>query len=104
MVEASEEKNSKPTSEIERSRMSSVTNIILTCSIVDDHVLDSDKLEKLGLFRVDNLASGAVGKGKVIEAPIYIGAFNYLDEVEFFELVGPLNWESPEDVRVFIQR
>lgn len=85
--------------------MSSVTNIIVTSSIFNDdpQLLESvnEKLKQYGFFV--NVAKYATSY-KVVEAQVWLGAFNYLDLGVFLDAIHAVPWEDPEDLRIFIQR
>lgn len=85
--------------------MSSVTNIIVTSSILNDdpQFLQSvnEKLKQYGFFV--NVTKYATSY-KAVEAQVWLGAFNYLDLRVFLNAVHAVPWEDPEDLRIFIQR
>lgn len=85
--------------------MSNVTNIIVTSSIMNDspQLLESvnEKLKQYGFFV--NVAKYATSY-KVVEAQVWLGAFNYLDLRVFLDAIHAVPWEDPEDLRIFIQR
>lgn len=85
--------------------MSLVTNIIFTTAVGDED-MEAVFAEALKLcdppipppIRVDQRGS----LGKVMEANVYIGAYNYLrldDLVRSIEIVA---WQRPEEVRLFV--
>lgn len=92
--------------------MSTVTNLILSHSILEDdngaRIKEVNKFferEETRGFVEAELPYEVYGGSKVLEAPIYIGAFNYLMEDEFLEyLRSEVNWEHPEEVQIIIKR
>jgi hypothetical protein len=89
--------------------VSIVTNVILTCSLQesdgDDGLVPAiaflnNWLDDRGtLVSVRELAGG----GKVMEAHVFLGAYNLLDVQGFLEAVRTTPWEDAECVRVFLQ-
>ncbi len=84
--------------------MSQVTNVILTTASMEglkylDLVTELHRLEILTPVRVDQY--GALGK--VMEAHVYVGAYNYLRLDDFVEAVDGVAWLRPEAVRLFIK-
>ncbi len=81
--------------------MSVITNIILSVSVLDTHSVDtsiSDWLKeqhRSPLLRVDDYWQDR----KVLEIPVYIGAYNYLNIFSLYELIAyGVDWKSPLDV------
>jgi hypothetical protein len=92
--------------------VSSVTNIILTFSPLDDGFGSVDppgkaavKLWCLGQESVGwpESADVVAGGRKHLECAIYIWAVNYLDEKVFLDVLSSAPWHYPETVQVFIQ-
>ena len=46
----------------------------------------------------------AYGGSKVLEADLYVGAFNYFPEAKFFKFLRTLPWTQPQLVQVMIKR
>lgn len=92
--------------------MSFVTNVILTCSLMekagDDGVFPP--VDHLNAWLTETYrctlveVSAHAGGTKVMEAPVFLCAFNYLDEPEFLRHVASAPWDDPESVRVFLCR
>jgi hypothetical protein len=87
--------------------MSSVTNIILSFSIVEDRFSLMDDInswltkEDYGAFGYD---ADALGSGtKRLETPVYVAAFNLFDVHAFLDFVKDLPWQEPDCVQVFVQ-
>ena len=94
--------------------MSVVTDVILTCALGEEadgpDYFSCPAVEKINewlvkerygmLRRVDDEAGG----NKVMQAVVYLGAFNYLDVDCFIKQLKEAPWELPESVRVFIKR
>lgn len=84
--------------------MSIVTGIILTCELHDGEkavAIINKYLEKhcgKGLLRMNK----SVGGSHAMQADVYAGAFNYLDDDEFATVVKSCPFEYPEAVTLFI--
>ena len=85
--------------------MSWVTNVILTCALGDE-----DRIGEVNEFFTDraehlfDMIDGKYAGTKVLEVPIFIGAYNYLDIKSFiFHLRTRVSWEEPALVQVFIK-
>ena len=97
--------------------MSTVTDVILTLSVLerdaddeDDtlHILqpELDRIERehgRKLFPLARVSQHATG-GKAMQAVVFIGAYNCLPEDAFIEAIERTSWEAPEAVRLFFQR
>ena len=84
--------------------MSSVTDIILTTAVEDKGILDvNDYLREHYRTPLVHIDDKKAGGDKMHQVEIYTGAFNYLDTNELLEEIDTANWESPEDVSVFVQ-
>lgn len=86
--------------------MSTVTNIIVTSSIMNEehHQLlagVNEKLKEYGFFV--NVTKYATSY-RVVEAQVWLGAFNHLDLSVLLDAICEAPWEDPEDLRMFIQR
>lgn len=91
--------------------MSRVTDIILTCSGLEEvwpsggmpaiERLNSWLDERYGchVSRVDQRAGGT----KVMQANVFLCAINYLDEDEFIDEVAKVGWQDPGAVRVMLK-
>jgi hypothetical protein len=97
--------------------MSHVTDVIVTCSL-----LDKDKLPAVNeYFRRKNIADGSDGTkyvalvdagaawdarsermGKALQACVWVGAFNYMDHRPFLGHLLTVPWRDPEAVQVFM--
>lgn len=83
--------------------MSRVTNIIVTCNISDRGARHlNEVISGICLPTLREVSRYAHGS-KEVEADIWIAAYNYLDLDQFMSIVSICDWESPEDVRVFVQ-
>lgn len=90
--------------------MSRVTNIIITTSISEDvdYLIQKFKEFKLNenpfnLVSVDDeaLPRGWYGGSKMVEANIFLGAFNYLDLQALISFMKEqINWVNPECVQL----
>jgi hypothetical protein len=93
--------------------MSRVTNIIITASIGEDLDYLTEKFKEyhvnglsFNLVSVDSdsLPRGWYGGSKMIEANIFVGAFNYLNlESLLLYLKGRINWSSPSTVQLIVK-
>ncbi len=92
--------------------MSWVTNLLLHISSrstnekiaqVNDFF---DRDNKLGLVSLDapGLPKGWYGGDKMLEANLYVGAFNYLNLDEFLEHIRGLAWEEGDQVQAFVKK
>jgi len=95
--------------------MSWVTNLLLYVNARDAEPEGGKRVEvneffeqsdKLGLISLDNpaLPRGWYGGDKMLEAQIYVGAFNYLDLEGFLEHVRGLAWQKDDSVQVFVKK
>lgn len=88
--------------------MSLVTNCILSFSILDD---TEERMKEVNSFFDckplvscdESLCRGWYGGTKMLETPIYIGAFNYLPRYDFLNHISTIDWEYPEDVQLLLQ-
>jgi hypothetical protein len=93
--------------------MSIVTNIILTCSSGENTSEISSQLAgftynlniPFNIVCVDDkkLPKGWYGGTKYIEGEIFIGAYNHLNLDEFVAFMKTVQWESPQNVRLFVK-
>lgn len=86
--------------------MSVVTDVIFTCSLLDDDKPDvvnawlaRDPERKARLVCVHDTKTG----GKPIQAIIAIGAFNYFDTDAFVAFLDTIEWNYPQAVKMFVQ-
>lgn len=94
--------------------MSTVTNIILSFSIIeDDRDVDGENvyffMDSINKWLSDN-NFGSFGKEadspntqKCLETPIFTAAFNYFDLGGFVAFINLLDWEERENVQIFVQ-
>lgn len=99
--------------------MSEVTNLILSFSILENEVSRKEEIE---LFsnngRGFRLSSADYGFGqrtdiksrerwyagsKLLETPLFVGAYNHLDIEGLIEHLKSLDWREPENVQLMIQ-
>jgi len=87
--------------------MSLVTNCILSFSNLEE----PERIEEVNSFFdckpliscADESIRGWHGGTKHLETPIYIGAFNYLCNYDFFNHIRSIGWEYPEDLQLMLQ-
>jgi hypothetical protein len=92
--------------------MSTVTNVILAFSIMEDEPARLADVNRLltsgsepirrGFVYRDRTRGGDIGGTHCLEQPTYIGAFNYLDREEFLAGLPLIAWEEPECVQVIM--
>jgi hypothetical protein len=89
--------------------MSVVTAVVLTFSILEDEHQLQVWMEKtfthLGQFnplKDVGAVKEAVGGGKALEIPLYVGSFNYLNIQELVTAVMEYPWEEPEYVQLWV--
>ena len=89
--------------------MSLVTNCILSFCFAEE---EQERIEEVNSFfdckpltscDDESLQRGWYGGTKMLETPIYIGAFNYLCKYDFFNHIRSIDWEFPEDVQLLLQ-
>lgn len=89
--------------------MSLVTNCILSFSISET---EKERIEEVNSFfdckpfiscADESLPNGWYGGTKYLETPIYIGAFNYFNKVDFINHLVNIEWYYPEDVQLIIE-
>lgn len=91
--------------------MSEVTNLILSIGTLD---WDDRNIERInayfedgrrGFVSVDSpeLPSGWYGGTKMLEARLYIGAFNYFDLEGFKNFLRSIHWEYPEEIQLIVK-
>ena len=83
--------------------MSWVTNVILTCALGDE-----TQIAEVNTFFTEPaehlFAIPCYSGTKALEAPIFVGAYNYLDIKSFIlYLRTRVSWEEPALVQVFIK-
>jgi hypothetical protein len=90
--------------------MSFVTNVILTCSEYTGEGRDAEILAKLNEYNSGYTCPSFASVGqhaagpKYLEADVFLGAFNYLDESKLWAFLRSFPWEFPESVAVFVKR
>jgi len=52
----------------------------------------------------EKLPPGWYGGSKMLETPLYVGAFNYFQEEQFIEHLRKIKWAEPECVQLIIKR
>lgn len=100
--------------------MSEVTNLILSFSVGEDEITKRDEIElffnngrgfKLtsadfegeeNLFEVKNPRRWYAGS-KLLETPLFIGAYNQLDLDGLVEHLKSLTWQEPENVQLIVK-
>jgi len=84
--------------------MSVVTNIIFTFSLIDKSQIKkiNEWLNKEEYGILKNI-SNHLGKYRSIECIILAGAFNHFNLEDFIILLTTLEWNSTEDVQLFIK-
>ncbi len=93
--------------------MSVVTNCIFSFSVLEDEPEIADQVnfyfyvfECKPLISCDNtwyVPNGWYGGSKMLETPLYIGAFNCFDVDLFLEHVRKIEFRCPEDVQLMVQ-
>lgn len=96
--------------------MSWVTDILLIFNVKELYDADHKELaevpalrgiqswfEEKGRLMLDNLDQHAISGGKVMQACVYGGAYNFLEIKEFIEVVKSQPWQEPENVQLLIQ-
>lgn len=93
--------------------MSQVTNVIFSHSILEDDYIMGVVNDFFGDTRMDKpliscddnhrVPIGWYGGSKMLEARVYIGAFNYFNIGEFMKHLKLIDWEFPEYVQLIIQ-
>ncbi len=100
--------------------MSDVTNLIISFSVIED---EKKRINEVNSF-VNNGRNFKIisvdfeegktwfgrkrrkrwyGGSKVLETPLYIGAFNHLDKEGLVEHIRGIDWEEPENVQLIIK-
>ena len=90
--------------------MSYVTNIVLSWSILED----DSKIEEVNTYFKynqrgfvscgdDSLPRGWYGGSKMLETPLFIGAFNYVGLEDLREHLRTITFEYPESVQLIIK-
>jgi len=95
--------------------MSYVTNVLISCSILEEEMSEPERLggysniieinrwlEESGHGEFRYLSRHAGGK-KVMEAEVWGAAFNYIRLEELIDFIRSLNWLHPRQVQLFIQ-
>ena len=100
--------------------MSEVTNLIISFSIGED---ETSRINEVNLFfnngRGFKINSADFEEGtnwlgkenrkrwyggtKMLETPLYVGAFNHLDLEGLIEHMKELEWEEPENVQLIVK-
>ncbi|HUX47420.1 MAG TPA: hypothetical protein VMV58_05345 [Desulfosporosinus sp.] len=89
--------------------MSVVDNCILTYGWLESGEL-IDKVNQFfsckGFVSIDDnsLPHGWYGGSKMMEARLYLAAFNHFNEKEFISQLKSIDWECPEKVQLIIKR
>lgn len=93
--------------------MSKVTNIIIATSISEDITYLENKFKEFSVngqqYRLvsadsDHLPRAWYGGSKLLEANIFIGAYNYLDlEALIFFMKGHIQWQLPQSVQLIVK-
>ena|ERR1043165_4583585 len=95
--------------------MSVVTNVVLTFSILEDDGHNDDWAEIISSinkyfdeqgrrgFIVVPREMDWYGGNKVLEAPLFVGAFNHLGLEDFIEHLKTIKWEYPEEVQLWVK-
>lgn len=97
--------------------MSTVTDVILTVSGLDDDdqredetlavlLPELDKVHNETGYRIyapSRVSRHATG-GAAMQAGVFVGAYNHFPEEEFIAAIERVPWTAPEAVRLFIQR
>lgn len=87
--------------------MSSVDNVALSFGVDED---EEQVMRRVNTWMKENAygqqfkSPADYGDNKRLETPLYIGAFNYMPEVDFPEFLGSIQWRSPEDVQYITKR
>ena len=92
--------------------MSRVTDVILTTSLLEEpgDTGTYPAVEELNVWlrarRLGELkeVSKAAAGTKVMQALVFMGAFNYLDLAEFVEAVKATPWRDSEGIAVFVKQ
>lgn len=100
--------------------MSKVTNLIISFSIVED---EKSRTSEINLFtnndrgfkinsadfeEVHDMEKGInrtrwYGGSKILETPLYVGAYNHLDLDKLMEHLKSINWLMPECVQIIVK-
>jgi len=93
--------------------MSHVTDTILSMSILEDWESRIKEVNKYfdddvedchtNGFVEKELPHEVYGGHKVLQAYIFIGAFNYLGIDELIKHIKSISWESPENLQIILQ-
>lgn len=92
--------------------MSVVSNCIFSFSSYEDdgiisevnsYLLDAGRGEFVSV-KAGNTHKIWYGGTKVLETPLFIAAFNWLDEEGFIEHLKTIDWYDPESVQLIIKR
>lgn len=92
--------------------MSLVTNVVFSYSIGED----DDIIKQVNRYFTDNPLIGLVscddmnrtplgwyGGTKMLETPLFIGSFNYLNLPDLLDHLRTIDWKYPEDVQLIVQ-
>lgn len=94
--------------------MSVVTNVILSLGIMNEGPVDDPRADvaainayfgdATGLVSLDDpdLPRGWYGGSKMLEQPLYVGAFNYLDLDALVAHIRGLTFREPENVQLIV--
>ena len=92
--------------------MSSVTNIILACSVLEKDDILNQEFKKLVYngtpFNIvsvnsDQLKKAWYGGTKYLECNLYIGAYNYMDLEKLITDLKKIKWEDPDFVQLIVK-
>lgn len=93
--------------------MSSVTDIILTCSVLEDEGGTTDApypaIESVNKYLRDANKgvlvhlNGHEGGHRAWQVEVFGGAFNYLDHEDFVRALKSAPWQEPEAVTLLVQ-
>ncbi len=92
--------------------MSRVTNLILYIPYGEQGLarlaevnayFERDKIRPLVWVDDPALPRGWYGGSKMLETPLFLGAFNYLDLRGFIDYLKTLPWECPEKVQLIVR-
>ncbi len=96
--------------------MSWVTDVLLIFNVCELYDENNNELEEVpalkgiqawfdhkGRGMLDNLDEHAISGGKVMQACVYGGAYNFFECGEFIQMVISQSWRKPESVQLLTQ-
>jgi len=92
--------------------MSRVSNVIIAVPVGEDtaarlwevNAYFERRKERGFPGDIQELAPDAIGGHKALESALFIGAFNYLDLLDFLRhLAGAVRWDAPDAVQVLVR-